>query len=128
MQGDIAGWHLLVDAEVNDAKNLNDEEFLEDFFINLIKLLDMEILMPPTFKKVPIEPKNLKNDDDDGGVTGICVITTSHLSIHTWPLRNKFSLDIYSCKPFDLYDALNFVKNELDVSKCNYQSRIRHWP
>jgi S-adenosylmethionine/arginine decarboxylase-like enzyme len=34
-------------------------------------------------------------------VTGVCVLSTSHCSIHTWPLRPFFVLDVYSCRDFD---------------------------
>jgi S-adenosylmethionine decarboxylase proenzyme len=34
---------------------------------------------------------------DPNGVTGIILLSTSHISIHTWPEINYASLDIYSC-------------------------------
>ena len=39
--------------------------------------------------------------EDEGGVTGVCVLSTSHCAIHTWPLRPFFVMDIYSCRDFD---------------------------
>jgi S-adenosylmethionine decarboxylase len=39
--------------------------------------------------------------EDEGGVTGIAVLSTSHVSIHTWPLRPFFVMDVYSCRDFD---------------------------
>ena len=34
-------------------------------------------------------------------MTGVCVLSTSHCAIHTWPLRGFFVMDVYSCRDFD---------------------------
>lgn len=128
MQGSIAGWHLLMDAIVEDNSKLDDKEFLNAFFYDFVEHLNMEILIPPTFGIIPTNLKNLDNDHDDGGISGVCVITTSHISIHTWPLRNKFSLDAYSCKIFNKHQTIDFIKNRLNIKSVNYQWRIRYWP
>ena len=39
--------------------------------------------------------------EDEGGVTGVAVLSTSHCAIHTWPLRAHFVMDLYSCRDFD---------------------------
>lgn len=33
------------------------------------------------------------------GVTGVCVLSQSHFSIHTWPEKNFASIDIFTCGP-----------------------------
>ncbi|MEM3670516.1 MAG: adenosylmethionine decarboxylase [Thermoprotei archaeon] len=33
------------------------------------------------------------------GVTGVVVVTDSHLSVHTWPETGYVSLDVYMCDP-----------------------------
>ncbi len=33
----------------------------------------------------------------DPGVSGVVMISESHLSIHTWPEKNYASLDVYTC-------------------------------
>jgi len=130
MRGSIAGWHLFVDAEVihDNLELLNDCNHINQFFIDLVDLLDMEILDGPRITQVPYVEKNLENDHDDGGVSGVCLITTSHLSIHTWPLRRKFSLDAYSCKEFDCQKTLDFIKDRFGVDKISYQWHTRSWP
>ena len=73
-------------------------------------------------RRIPIEPQLHANQPltqlihgpgheqsafgDEGGVTGICVLSTSHCSIHTWPLRPFFVMDVYSCRDFDPADRL----------------------
>ncbi len=47
-------------------------------------------------QKLGVEPF-----EDEGGVTGVCVLSTSHCANHTWPLRGFFVMDVYSCRDFD---------------------------
>lgn len=130
MRGPVAGWHLFVDAHVLSHKShlLNDKGYVEQFFLDLADILGMDILDGPRITKVPYSKNNLDNDHDDGGLSGLCLISTSHISIHTWPLRDKFSLDAYSCKSFDCEKALDFIKERLHVESIGYQWHIRNWP
>lgn len=52
---------------------------------------------------------------DDLGVTGIVILSESHLSIHTWPELNFFSLDIYSCGEKDPKVAVDFILKDLQA-------------
>jgi len=49
----------------------------------------------------------------------VCQITTSHISLHGWPLRGAFMMDIFSCKDFDAEAALALVKEGLGVVNWN---------
>ena len=35
----------------------------------------------------------------NGGVTGIAVLTESHITVHTWPERGYAALDVFTCSP-----------------------------
>lgn len=51
---------------------------------------------------------------DWSGVTGVVVLSESHVALHTWPERNAVTLDVYVCnyetdnreKARNLFDAL----------------------
>ena len=103
----FVGRHLLVEGLGSD-KLLSDETALRNMFDDLVVRLEMEYLSPPVFHKVELNPDVIGGPvfHDDGGVTGVAVITTSHLSIHTWPLRHFFTMDVYSCKNFDVPKAI----------------------
>ena len=34
---------------------------------------------------------------DPQGVTVLCLLSESHISIHTWPEEGKASVDVYTC-------------------------------
>lgn len=119
-----AGWHLLYDGHVDPTKAnlLNDQEYLRKFLVDLVAKLKMEVLVEPVFKAVDLDKTKLWSDQDEGGIAGFCVLTTSHVSIHTWPIRERLSLDVFSCQVFDKDAAEDFIKERLHVT-----NRWSHW-
>lgn len=120
-----AGLHLIMDVYVSDS-DVFEPEYLSEMFKELASILDMTIIMGPNFLEVPVDPAILAESErtgkfmDEGGCTGFCVISTSHCSIHTWPLKKFASLDIFSCKEFDSDKAEEFIVTKL---KCTSVSK-----
>lgn len=99
-------------------------------FRRLVDALDMQILSGPNFIEVPLDTSKLKSDtfQDDGGITGFMVISTSHVSIHCRPLRNFFSMDVFSCKNFDAPRAIGVIKEHLGLDRVNISNVDRTEP
>jgi len=70
----------------------------------LVKRLGMRLLDKAHLYEVEEEIHKLGAEpfEDEGGVTGVAVLSTSHCAIHTWPLRSFFVMDIYSCRDYDV--------------------------
>jgi S-adenosylmethionine/arginine decarboxylase-like enzyme len=85
------------------ASLLGSARTVEAMLRELVELLGMRLLGAPHLYEVQTEIAKLGVEpfEDEGGVTGICVLSTSHCSIHTWPLRPFFVMDVYSCRDFD---------------------------
>jgi S-adenosylmethionine decarboxylase len=64
---------------------LNDEQFL-------IKLLESAAILSGATVIQTIFKKF-----DPQGVTVICLLAESHISIHTWPEEGKAAVDLYTC-------------------------------
>ena len=130
MHGNFAGWHLTYDAVVEQAHaaKLNDAEFLGRVLLDLVALLEMEVLDGPRLHKVELDPVKLETDSDDGGVTGTVIISTSHISIHTWPLRERFSMDVFSCREYDDAVVEAFLKERFNVKLRTSHWLHRLWP
>jgi S-adenosylmethionine decarboxylase len=122
------GRHLLIDGFTEESDPLSDSSRIEGMFRRLVRALDMEILVPPVTKEVPLQPEKLASGSDEGGITSFCVITTSHVSIHTWPLRRFFSMDVYSCKDFDPETAVGVIRDALGVTSINVKNVVRRAP
>jgi S-adenosylmethionine/arginine decarboxylase-like enzyme len=85
------------------ASRLGSATTVETMLRELVERLGMRLLGAPHLYEVETEIAKLGVEpfEDEGGVTGICVLSTSHCSIHTWPLRSFFVMDVYSCRDFD---------------------------
>lgn len=116
----ISGTHLLIDGYVRDGKTLNPDTICT-LFDRLVETLDMQYLQRPTAIRVPIDPGKLATEEDEGGWSVICQITTSHIALHGWPMRGAFMMDIFSCREFDPQAARGVVLEHLDVTESRFQ-------
>ncbi len=124
----FSGWHLMLDAIVRDPGWISSADKIGEFLTGLIPRLGMELLDGPRITEVDLDPSMVQSDLDDGGITGYCLITTSHLSIHTWPLRNRFCLDVFSCRRFDPQIVIDYAREEFGVVSESAHWIERRWP
>lgn len=54
---------------------------------------------------------------DGCGMTGVVVLSESHLSLHTWPEINLMTFDIYMCGTASPKMALDYLKEHLKPKK-----------
>jgi S-adenosylmethionine decarboxylase len=103
MANEIDGLHLIVDGLVESPAKVFSEDNLRKLLLQLVSDLKMQLIFGPLFHNVEIDESRLTGDvfQDEGGISGFCMIGTSHISIHVWPLRQHFSMDVFSCKQFD---------------------------
>jgi S-adenosylmethionine/arginine decarboxylase-like enzyme len=95
--------HLIVRAEVKYPPGQKDIDFLDHWFKVLIRKLDMKLLSGPHIRYVDV-PGNK-------GLTGVCIIETSHIAMHIWEEANPklMQLDVYTCGSLDpqiVFDVL----------------------
>jgi len=128
-----AGTHLIVDGEVADP-NVFTRERIEGLFSQIISALNMKALDKPHVYEVPVDPEVLRrveltgNFEDEGGITAVVVISTSHITCHCWPLQKFFSMDAFSCKDFNTELALSIVREMFGVTKANITTVQRRKP
>jgi len=94
--------HLIIRAEVKNAPK--DTEFMTLWFHELIKDIDMKILMGPYVIYL--------DKQGNRGFTGCAIIETSHIVMHTWDedCPNIIQLDVYSCKDFEKQIVIDKLK------------------
>ena len=94
---------------------MGDAKVVETMLRDLIDVLGMRLLDKAHMYEVETEIEKLGAVpfEDEGGVTGVCVLSTSHCSIHTWPLRPFFVMDVYSCRDFSTEAVETFLSERL---------------
>src|SRR5256885_17060060 len=110
----VHGRHIKV-LGIGAPEKLRSIAGVEQFLVDMIHALDMRCLGEPHTYEVEEEIEKLGKEpfEDEGGVTGVCVLSTSHCSIHTWPLRPFFVMDVYSCRDFDTMAVERFLAERL---------------
>lgn len=109
------GVHLMVDGYGCDRVSLEDIGLIANFLDEYPDQMDMTKIMPPyVFRYCGTVP-------EDWGVSGFVLIAESHISIHTFPEKRYLSLDMFSCKPFDVDAAVETVKRLFQIQKCEIQ-------
>lgn len=78
----------------------------------IVGACEMRLLGDVRCYDVPVEIERLGAEpfEDEGGVTAIGVLSTSHCAIHTWPARGLFVLDVYSCRNFETLAILDVLR------------------
>lgn len=101
------GPHLLLEAYGSPKERLSDIGLISNLLDIYPEKLEMHKIMPPyVFKYDGGQVK------EDWGISGVVLIAESHIALHTFPEKEFFTLDIFSCKDFNIRKAVDMV---LDV-------------
>lgn len=98
------GKHIKVRLYGVEFGKLKDAATAERFLVESVDAAGMRPLDDPWVYDVRTELERqgvVPNPDEPEGVTGIVVLSTSHVAIHTWPHRGYANIDVYSCRDFE---------------------------
>ncbi|RLF19030.1 MAG: adenosylmethionine decarboxylase [Thermoprotei archaeon] len=79
------GYHYIVEASGCDPKILEDPAILKKILLEAARIGRMDIRITHFYKFTP------------RGVSGMVVVSGSHISIHTWPECGYAAIDVYIC-------------------------------
>ena len=82
------GTEWLVEASGCDASRLRDAEALRSVFARAVSELGLRVVGEAHWHKFPGE----------GGVTGLALLTESHLACHTYPEFGVATFNLYCCR------------------------------
>ena len=91
-----AGTHLIVD--LFGAKRLDDLKLIKETLKRCVEVAGATLLHI-----------HLHHFTPNGGVSGVAVLSESHISIHSWPEVGYAALDVFMCgcaKPHETVDVL----------------------
>ena len=106
------GRHLIVDIWVKDPAILNDPAALETIMVRASEAGRLIVIGVQMHQFSP------------HGVTGVVLLATSHMSIHTWPEHSYAALDIFTCDG-DPWASLKVLEEGLDAEHLSVRQLER---
>lgn len=92
------------------------KKMINSFLIDFAKLIKMTSLQEPF-----IFSPNKTNHPIHHGIAGFIPWAESGCAIYTWDKLKFLSVEIYTCKNFDVSKAVNFVKEYFHCKKIVFQ-------
>ena len=90
----MSGIEWVVDAQGCSAESLRDLELLRRLFDKLIQNLHLRPVGATQWHQFP----------GSGGITGLCLLSESHLACHTFPEYGSLCLNLFCCVPREAWD------------------------
>lgn len=106
-----AGTHLII--EVIDGRGLDDEARIQQAFRDCIKASGATLLHLHTHKFSP------------QGVSGVAVLSESHISVHTWPEIGYGAFDVFMCGDADPWASVPVLKRAFQAREVRVQEFLR---
>ncbi|MCX7902932.1 MAG: adenosylmethionine decarboxylase [Caloramator sp.] len=99
------GRHIIAEIYGCDAEILNDREKIEKIMVDAALMAGAEVREVAFHKFSPL------------GVSGVVVISESHLTIHTWPELGYAAVDVFTCGDhINPWDACNYMTEQFGAT------------
>ena len=104
------GRHLVL--ELWGCQNLNSPEIVERALLDIVEALNLTLLSLNVHPFSPI------------GVTGVAIVSESHVVIHTWPELSYAAVDVFTCGELHLdHDADQETRHGEEHADANLSQR-----
>ncbi|MBL8566024.1 MAG: adenosylmethionine decarboxylase [Hyphomicrobiaceae bacterium] len=108
----FAGTHLIVD--LFGAKRLDDIKHIERTLKRCVDAAGATLLHV-----------HLHHFTPNGGVSGVAVLSESHISIHSWPEADYAALDIFMCGEAKPHLAIDVLRKDFDADNVVVKEHLR---
>jgi S-adenosylmethionine/arginine decarboxylase-like enzyme len=110
------GKHLVLSA-TRCNEQLLDVEAIKAFLQALVDRIDMVAYGDPLVARF--------GSGIEEGISGVQLIETSAITVHTNDMARDLYLDVFSCKGYNEVDVVSFVADFFGTSEINYQTLLR---
>ncbi len=108
------GQHILLDVWETDFEKLNDSGFIKQIMLEAAEVSGATVITS-TFQEFPVQ-----------GLSGVVVLSESHISVHTYPEHGYASFDIYTCgEHVDPRLACEYIVNKLGTRRYYEREFVR---
>jgi len=124
------GPHLTLDLYGCDKRKLKDSKFIYDLLNMLPEFIGMNKISDPMVSFFSGNPVGNPHSFDKGGISAFVLLAESHISIHTFAAQSFASIDIFSCKDFDIARAEKHLIEQFGAKKAetNFLTRGKEFP
>ena len=115
----IVGKEWIIDASGCRAEYLRDVNRLRAVFSRVIDELSLQVVGEQLWQQFPTP----------GGVTGLALLTESHLTCHTYPEFSSATFNLYCCRErpeWPWYERLQEMLGAHDVSIRVVERNVTH--
>ena len=97
------GKHYLLNLYGCSLSLLDNEFFLIDLLENAAAACGAQVL------------QTISHQFNPQGVTAICLLSESHISIHTWPEKKEAAVDVFTCGDSNPKIACDIIIEQLNA-------------
>jgi S-adenosylmethionine decarboxylase len=109
------GIEWIVEAQGCRAEQLRDPAGLQLLFDSLIRDLELHPVGETRWHQFP----------GTGGVTGLCLLSESHLAIHTFPEHQSLCLNLFCCRPREDWNFEAELRTRFGAEHVNVRRVLR---
>ena len=113
--------HVMLDCYGANERQLDDVKLINEVLNRLVYKLKIKPIEPPHL--LPYYYGSVK---EDIGVSGKLLLFGGHVTIHTFPLRACYFVDIFYDGEFEENDVYEFFSNELPYNKNTSNLEVRN--
>ncbi|CAN5803115.1 hypothetical protein BH20ACI4_BH20ACI4_14140 [soil metagenome] len=114
----IVGTEWLIEVEGCNAEKLRELQVLQTVFARIISDLGLKTIGEMNWHKF----------DGEGGITGLAMLTESHLACHTYPEYRAATFNLYCCRSRPEWNWEVNLKTFLDAESVSVQKIERGKP
>lgn len=109
----MVGTHIIIDiSDIDNNEILKYESTITPVLDKIVEKYQLNVVKKALYQFQPF------------GVTGVYILSESHLSIHTFVEERKVSLDLYTCTKFTNINDIELFFKSLFNYNCNLLYKI----
>src|SRR5436190_21947885 len=113
----MSGIEWVVEAFGCSSQPLRDVAVLQNLFSGIIREMKLR----------PVGQTHWHQFPGSGGITGLCLLSESHLACHTFPEHGTVCLNLFCCRPRDEWNFRDNLRRLLDAQSVAVQSIARQY-
>ncbi len=105
----MSGVEWIVEAQGCSPGALRDQAALQDLFDSIVRDLALHVVGEVTWHEFP----------PTGGLTGMCLLSESHLTCHTFPEFGSLCLNLFCCRAREDWDFAGQLRSRVGARTVN---------